>query len=77
MLEIINSIIGLTIISVLFMYANYTVKSKEYHKLSILTAKVLGDLNYKLKVSARNFWYNFYLLEDQIIGTKTHNIKYF
>ncbi len=77
MLEIINSIISLTIISVLFMYANYTAKTKEYKKLIIVTNKVSGDFKYNLNVSTRKFWTTLYRLEDKYTKNHNINIRYF
>lgn len=76
-LELTKAVIGLGLIAILGMYAQFLTNNREYQRLAEATAILRGCLWYRLNRTLRGFWSSVYELEDKLRGNKVHSIKYF
>lgn len=77
LLELIKSVIGLSLLGMVMCFAQYMATSPEYRHLVAVTESLLGTLNYQLDRTLRQCWKRLYELEDSITGYKPTNISYF
>lgn len=66
-LEIVNSFIGFSIITVMSMYLNYIMRQDSYRNLVMVTKRQLGDFNYNIDYNLRKFWRWFNSVTDREI----------
>ncbi|PHV60987.1 hypothetical protein [Cyanobacterium aponinum] len=77
LLEIVKTIIGLGLLAVIAMYAQFLSNTPEYRKLSRGTEEILSDIRYSLDVRVRRFWAGIYEIEDKLRGEEIKAIRYF
>ncbi|WPF90497.1 hypothetical protein WEU38_18145 (plasmid) [Cyanobacterium aponinum AL20118] len=77
LLEVTKTIIGLGLLSIIAMYAQFLSNTPEYQRLSVKSEEIWGNIRYSLGVQLRGIWAGIYEIEDKLRGEEIKAIRYF
>lgn len=77
LLEVTKAIVGLGLLSIIAMYAQFLNNTLEYQRLSRGSAKMWGNIRYSLDRTLRGFWADINEIEDKLRGTEVKVFRYF
>ncbi|MBD2395965.1 hypothetical protein H6G11_17100 [Cyanobacterium aponinum FACHB-4101] len=77
LLEVTKTIIGLGLLSIIAMYAQFLSNTPEYKRLSAKSKEIWGNISYSLDRTLRRFWAGIYEIEDKLRGEEIKAIRYF